>query len=230
MPLRSRKRGRYFDVPVQHMVLRIAGPEELYEEVRATGMQYWEQIQSYAIRHPGFQTSKRPLSVPEDAPPVVRQMAKLSAMAGVGPMFTFQGALTEYVGQGLAKIMPEVNVSCGGDHYVVTRKRARMPVHAGSTETSRGLVVIVKPELGPHGIYATPGGAYFAGESPDGLIVVARSCILADAAAAAAKAILARPGSFRKALAFLQNLRGVHGAIVIRGEAIGVAGGLELAA
>ena len=118
----------------------------------------------------------------------------------------------------------------GGDHYVVTRNRARMPVHAGSTETSRGLVVIVKPELGPHGIYATPGGSYFAGESADGLVVVARSCILADAAAAATKAILAKPGSFRKALAFLQDLRGVHGAIIIRGEAIGVAGGLELAA
>ena len=86
--------------------------------------------------------------------------------------------------------------------------------------------MIVKPELGPHGIYATPGGSYFAGESADGLIVVARSCILADAAAAATKAILAKPGSFRKALAFLQNLRGVHGAIIIRGEAIGVAGRL----
>ena len=54
MPLRARRRGRFFDVPVHHMVLRVAGPEEMYEEIRATGMQFWEQIPSYAIRHPAF--------------------------------------------------------------------------------------------------------------------------------------------------------------------------------
>ena len=227
MPLRSRKRGRFVDVPVHDMVLRVAGSDDLYEEVRAAGMQFWEQLQSYAIRHPGFQTGKRPMSVPDDAPVVVRQMARLSAMCGVGPMFTFQGALTEYVGQSVAKRMAEVNVSCGGDHYVVTRHRARMPIHAG---THSDLAVVVKPELGPHGIYASTGGADFAFDATDGLVVVAQSCILADAAAAAARAILAKPRSFRAALGFLKNVPGVHGAVVVRGEAIGVAGGLELAA
>ena len=214
------------------MMLRVAGPEEMYEEIRATGMQFWEQIQSYAIRHPAFQTGKRPVTVPEDAPPVIRQMARLSAMAGVGPMFTFQGALTEYVGQAVAKILPEVNVSCGGDHYVIAKHRARLPVHVGGVTgaAGQGLAVVVKPELGPHGIFTSSGGSYFPSDSIDGLVIVARSCILADAAASAATNILSKPNSFRAALAFLQKMRGVHGAIVMRGEHIGVAGGLELAA
>src|SRR2546427_8230739 len=97
-----RKRSVHFDVPIQDLTLRIAGPEELYEEARAAGMQFWEQIQSYAIRHPGFQSSKRPLSVPEDAPEIVRQMAAQTGLAGVGPMFAFRGALTEFVGKRLA--------------------------------------------------------------------------------------------------------------------------------
>lgn len=228
MPLRARRRGRFFDVPVQDMVLRVAGSEDLYEEVRATGLQFWEQIQSYAVRHPGFQQSRRPVTVTEEAPAVVRQMARLAATAGVGPMFTFPGALTEYVGQSLAQNMAEVNVSCGSDHFVITRNRARLPVHA--RPASGELAVVIKPELGPHGIYTSPGGSPFLGEWPDGIVVVARSCILADAAAAAARAILAKPKSFRAALGFLQRLPGVHGAIVVRGEHIGLAGGLELAA
>src|SRR5207249_8661862 len=92
MPL-LRRRSVHFDVPIQDMTLRITGPEELYEEARAAGMQFWEQVQSYAIRHPGFQSGKRPLPVPEDGPMVIREMVGTAARAGVGPMFTFRGAL-----------------------------------------------------------------------------------------------------------------------------------------
>ena len=229
MPLRSHRKGHLVDVPVHDMVLRIAGAEHLYEEIRATAMQFWEQLQAYVLRHPTFQTSKRPLSVPDDAPPVVRQMARLSGMAGVGPMFTFRGALTEYVGQAVAKQMPEVNVSCGGDHYVITRNRARLRVYVRGARDP-ALSVVIKPELGPHGIYTAAGESRFSDEEADGLVVVAQSCILADAAAARATAILSKPQSFRVALGFLQTLRGVHGAVVIRGPNIGVAGALELAA
>jgi ApbE superfamily uncharacterized protein (UPF0280 family) len=226
MPSRLRRRLSYIDVPVHDMTLRVAGTEDLYEEVRAMAMHFWEMLQSYSVRHPGFQRSKRPISVPEPAPQVVREMARLAATAGVGPIFTFQGALTEYVGQALAQVQPEVNVSCGGDHYLVARHRAKLAIQGGPPN----LAVVIRPELGPQGVYTAVGGSAFLGRSADGLVVVASSCILADAAAAAATAILARPQSMRTALSFLQKLRGVHGAMVVRGEQIGVAGRLELAA
>ncbi len=218
------------DVPVQDMVLRIMGVDDLYEEARAAGMQFWEQIQSHAIRQPAFRSSKRPLAVPESAPPIVREMAHMAAAAGVGPMFTFQGALIEYVGRALARFASEIAVSCGGDHYVLARKRARLSVQPASTAIRAGLAVIVRPELGPHGIYTSVGRSYTPSEASEGIAVVARSCILADAAAAGASAILARPQSFQTALDYLQRLSGVHGAVVVRGDRIGVAGGLELAA
>src|SRR6266487_148426 len=139
MAPRLRRRLPYVDVPVHDMTLRVAGSEELYEEVRAMGMHFWEMLQSYAVRHPGFQRSKRPITVPEDAPQVVREMARLAAMAGVGPIFTFQGALTEYVGQALARVQSEVNVSCGGDHYLVTRHRAKLAIQGGP----RNLAVVI---------------------------------------------------------------------------------------
>src|SRR6266542_889165 len=114
MAIRAKRGGRFIDVPVQDLTLRIAGPEDLYEEARAVGLSFWEQIQSYAVRNKAFATSKGPLTVPEDAPLLVREMAALAARAGVGPMFTFQGALTDFVGRTLGGGQRELTVVCGG--------------------------------------------------------------------------------------------------------------------
>ena len=227
MPLRTRKKGRFFEVPVQDMILRVAGPEELYGEARAAGMQFWEQLQAYTIRNPEFRTSKRPLALPEDHPATVRRMAAIAGRAGVGPMFTFQGALTEAVGASLAR-GGEVMVSCGGDYFVVPRRRARLHVHPGLGGDS--LSVVVKPELGPQGIYTTTGRTHTAADTGDSVVIVASSCILADAAAAGTLSILSKPKSLRAALEYLRRLRGVHGAMIVRGDRVGLAGNLELAA
>lgn len=230
MLLRLRKKARPFDVPVQDLTLRISAAEEFYEEARAAGMHFWEQIQSYAIRNPAFRSSKRPIEVPEGAPAIVREMAEQSAVAGVGPMFTFRGALVEFVGRKIAEAVPEVTVGCGEDHFVITRRRARLTLGHSGTDRQNRLALVVKPDLGPQGIYSALERTVLRPQPADGLVVVARSCILADAAGAAATAILSRPGSLRTALSYLQRLPGVHGAMVIRGQRIGVAGALELAA
>jgi ApbE superfamily uncharacterized protein (UPF0280 family) len=228
MPLRSHRR-RSFDVPVQHLSLRITCADDRYEEARAIGMQVWEQIQAYAVRDPGFGRSKRPLRVPTDAPDVVREMAATAAMAGVGPMFSFRGALVDYVGRSLAPEAGEIVVSSGGDHFLVARSRSRLSV-ATTADGRSSLAVVVRPDLGPHGILATTDPRSLPAPSMDGIVVVARSCILADAAAASAAAILTRPRSFRAALSHLESIEGVYGAILLKGTAIGLAGELELAA
>jgi uncharacterized protein len=228
VPLRSRRKSRFFEVLVQDMVLRVAGPEELYEQARASGMQFWEQLQSYSIRNPDFRTSKRPLRLTEDAPAALRRMADVAAHAGVGPMFTFQGALAEFVGTALARTQDEVLVSSGGDHFVIAKRRARLHVHPGIGGSA--ISVVVKPELGPQGIYTTTGRQYLPTDTGDGVVIVASSSILADAAAAGALAILSKPNSLRAALTYFRRLGGVHGAMVVRGDRVGLAGNLELAA
>ena len=62
------------------------------------------------------------------------------------------------------------------------------------------------------------------------MVIVASSSILADAAAAGALAILSKPRSLRPALVYLRGLDGVHGAMIVRGDRVGLAGSLELAA
>src|SRR5438132_1642274 len=173
MPLRTKRRSRSFDVPVHDLVLRVTGPEELYEEARAVGMQFWEQVQSYGIRHPGFQTSKRPLEAGDDAPPIVRQMCALASRAGVGPMFAFQGALTESVGQAMARSLADVMVVCGPNHFIITRKRSRLALHRRAGDGD--LAIVVKPELGPHGVHIS-FRSLARGFGDDGVVIVASSC------------------------------------------------------
>jgi uncharacterized protein len=224
---RLRRRSVHFDVPVQDMLLRVLGSEELYEEARAAGMQFWEQLQSYAVRHPGFQGSKRPIEADDTAPPIVREMAEMSAMAGVGPMYTFPGAMAEFVGRKLAEQLQEVTVSCEQSHFVVARHRSRLGLNAGPPYDNLGL--LIRPDLGPHGVYMkfVPGER---GSLPEIIVTVARSAILADAAAAAAGAILRKQNGLKSALAYMKQLPGLHGAVFIQGKNIGVTGGLELAA
>jgi uncharacterized protein len=225
----SRKKARWFDVPVQDMVLRVTGPEELYEEARAAGLHFWEQLQSYGIRDPAFRTSKRPVTVPEDAPAIVREMADAARSAGVGPQYTFQGAITDHVGRFIGLRSADVLVSNGGDYFVITRRRSRLGVPIGGHE-GQSLGIVIRPELGPHGIYTTAGRKQSPRDAADGLVVVASSCMLADAAAAAAGIVLRRSDSMATTLEYLQGLEGVFGALVVQGRDVGVAGSLELAA
>jgi ApbE superfamily uncharacterized protein (UPF0280 family) len=230
MPLKSRHARAHFDVEIQDMLLRVAAPEDLYEEARAAGMHFWEQMESYGVRHREFRTSKRPVAVADDAPEIVREMAESARLAGVGPAFTIQGAVTDCVGRFLALRQSEVLVSNGGDFFAITRKRGRLVVHPGTEGGAEAIAIVVKPELGAQGISTTMGRLYLPSSSTDGLIVVATSCILADAAAAAASAILRREDSLKTALQYLQKIDGVHGAMVVRGQSIGLAGNLEVAA
>jgi ApbE superfamily uncharacterized protein (UPF0280 family) len=227
LPLLKRK-PQSFSLQIQDFVLRVTAPEEFYEESRAAALSMWEQVQSYSIRDPAFRTSKRPVQVPDTAPAVVREMAEAAASAGVGPVFTVQGALIDHVGRYLARNVHEVLVSSGGDHFIRSRKRMKLPVRQGAD--GEGISVIVDPARGAAGVSTTLRKGGLPAGSVDGLAVVATSCALADAAAAAAMAILARHDSFASALAYLRQIEGVHGAVVVQGDRIGVAGGVEVAA
>ncbi len=207
------------------MVLRITASPDYEEESRAAALSFWEQLHSYALQHPEFRQSKRPLPVPEQAPGIVREMVEAATGAGVGPMFTFQGAVTDQVGRFLARAMPELTVACEGDYFILTRKRLKLAVKRRGGEP---INVVLDPDPRGVGVSTTLGRG--RGFGPDGLAVIAESCMAADAAAAGVQAILPKPDGFRLALQYLQKVPGVRGGVVVQAERIGVAGGVEIAA
>jgi ApbE superfamily uncharacterized protein (UPF0280 family) len=220
-----KRRTRTFDIQVQDMILHVSAGIDVNEESRAAALSFWEQLQAYALRNPEIRTSKRAIDVPNDAPPIVRELVRSARAAGVGPMFSFQGAVTDYVGRFLAEHDHEVTVSCGSDHFVVTRRRQKLTVLRRPDGSS--IAVVVQPRREGIGISTATG----RGRAPiDGLAIVASSCMLADAAAAGVQAIVPKNGGFRLALTYLRRVPGVVGGLIILGDRIGVAGAVEIAA
>ena len=221
-----KRKSRTFEIQVQEMTLHIQAATDVDEESRAAALSFWEILHTYSIRNPEFRSSKRPVKVPGDAPEIVREIASTAARAGVGPMFSLQGAVTDHVGRFLARNVSEVTVNCGGDYSIRSRRRQKLTVvrRPGSS-----VAVVVPAHREGVGISMTLGTAAKRSEV-DGLAVLAESCMLAGAAAAGVQAILPKENGLQGAMAYLKQVPGVIGGVVFLGERIGMAGGLELAA
>jgi ApbE superfamily uncharacterized protein (UPF0280 family) len=152
-------------------------------------------------------------------------MVAAARLAGVGPMYSFQGAVTDHVGRFLAREVDEVTVSCSGDYFILSRRRQKLTVSRRTKGST--VAVVVPPSKRGIGISMTAGRGR---ASVDGLAVLADSCMLADAAAAGVQAILPKDNGFVGALAYLKQVRGVLGGVVVMDERIGVAGGVEIVA
>ncbi|HEU4865588.1 MAG TPA: hypothetical protein VF028_02285 [Actinomycetota bacterium] len=230
-----KRKPRTFEIQVQDMTLHIQAATDFNEESRAAALSFWEQLHAYTIRNPAFSSAKRPIDVPADAPDIVREMVSSARRAGVGPMFSFQGAVTDHVGRFLARDGQEVTVNCGADYFIRSRKRQKLTVlrRPGST-----VAVVVPSSKQGVGVSMSSGRAPVdgagrgsgSGSTPDGLAVLAESCMLADAAVAGVHAILSKEDGFATALGYLKKVEGVFGGLVISGERIGMMGSLEIAA
>jgi ApbE superfamily uncharacterized protein (UPF0280 family) len=220
-----RRKPRTFEIQVQDMTLHIQAGTDFNDESRAAALSFWEQLHAYTLRNPDVGNSKRPIDVPDDAPQIVREIVAAARRAGVGPMYSFQGAVTDHVGRFLANEVAEVTVSCGGDYFIVGRRRQKLTVLRRSNGSS--VAIVVPPSKKGVGISMTVGRGHAL---VDGLAVLADSCMLADAAAAGVQAILPKENGFAGALAYLKKVRGVMGGVVMVGDRIGLAGTVELAA
>lgn len=220
-----KRKPRTFEIQVQDMTLHIQAGKDINEESRAAALSFWEQLHAYTLRNPQVGNSKRPIAVPEDAPQIVREIVAAARLAGVGPMYSFQGAVTDHVGRFLAKEVDEVTVNCGGDYFILGRRRQKLTVLRRSNDST--VAIVVPPSKQGVGISMTMG----QGHTPvDGLAVLADSCMLADAAAAGVQAILPKQNGLAGALTYLKKVRGVLGGVVVVGDRIGLAGPVELAA
>jgi len=221
-----RRRGRAFDIQVQDLILHITASEDFAEESRAAALSFWEQLESYGHRDPDFRSSKRALTrVAADAPPIVKEVVSAASAAGVGPVFSFRGAVVDAVGRLLGEQMSEVSVACDGDYFIKAKKRMRVAVKRRGGEP---ITIVLAPSSKGVGLSTTLGRGK-GGAGPDGLAVIAQSCMLADAAAAGVQACLPKPDGFGMALHYLRRVPGVAGGVVVIGDRIGVAGGVEIA-
>jgi hypothetical protein len=224
-----KRRAELFEMQVQGMTVRVTAPPEDCEEARASAMHFWDQVSSYAARNHEFRGSNRPVALPDDAPAAMRAIAETASAAGVGPKFVLNGALVDHLGAFLAARSTDVVVAVGGGYFAAPERRLRLTAFRGE-ERGEGFAVMVDPAAGPTGIYTTMGRTELPTHNVDGLVVLAESCALADGAAMYALGLLDKPDHLESALAYLQQVAGVRGAIAIQRGRIGMAGAVEIAA
>lgn len=217
-----------FELQVHDMTLRVSAPLDYSDEARASVLAFWEQFQSYAARHPIVRTSKAPIEVPPDAPPVVREVIEIAAAGQMGPVFAVRGVIVDHAGRFIGGDTSQVVVSCGGDHFVQVRERQRFVVVRSESGTD-DVSIVVDPAHGPVGLHtATPADGI--GDA-DGLAIIGRGTAEASVCAAAVSALLRKSGpkSTPAALRHIAAGAGVLGGVIVRGEMIAVTGAVELA-
>jgi ApbE superfamily uncharacterized protein (UPF0280 family) len=221
-----------FEVVVRETDLQIAARTDLTDQAAELALTAREQIEDFIAHHPIFGETYAPFEVPDDAPPIVREMARAASLASVGPMAAVAGAIAEHVARGLSAHSDEVIVENGGDIYMLGETDRTLRLHAGPSPMSDRVGIVVPGSLMPVAVCtssATVGPSVSLGRA-DAACVVARGGALADAVASALGNRVHSPSDVRPAIEAVKGISGVLGLVIVVGETLGAWGKARLIA
>jgi hypothetical protein len=218
-----------FEVVVKESDLLVLADRDLSVQVRDVVITERQRLERHIAGNAAFGRSLVPVSVPDTAPRIVREMAAAGQAAGVGPMAAVAGAICDAVAHAVGGETAELIIENGGDLYVrVTRQRI-VGIYAGEGG-GPAFGLRVRPESGALGICTSSGriGHSLSFGDSAAATVVARSGALADAAATAVGNRVRGRHGIRDGLAAAQAIPGVRGAVILRGGEFGAWGEVEL--
>jgi ApbE superfamily uncharacterized protein (UPF0280 family) len=221
-----------FEVMLRETDLQILAPADLSETALDLVRQYRNQLENYIAHNPVFLTAMSPLPLDRLAPALVQEMYRAAEIAGVGPMAAVAGVIAEFVGRGLQERhgVDEIVVENGGDIYLQRQVASTVAIFAGASPLSNRVGIRLRAEQTPTGICtssATVGHSLSLGRA-DAVTVLAASTALADAVATRIGNETKNNRDINQALEVAAAITGVSGVLIIKGEALGVWGDLEL--
>jgi ApbE superfamily uncharacterized protein (UPF0280 family) len=219
-----------FTVTEKETDLYIRAASDLERKARRLVLKYRKQLEGYIAKESAFQTSLKPVVVPDSAPAIVKQMAGAAEAAGVGPMAAVAGAIAECVGRELLEFSPEVIVENGGDIFLKIRHRRTVGIYAGDSPLTGKIGIQIEARDTPLGVCTSSGtvGHSLSFGRADAVVVLARSAALADAAATAIGNRVSRKEDIAGAIEFARGVPGLKGIVIIIGGDIGVQGDVRL--
>jgi uncharacterized protein len=219
-----------FTVTEKETDLYIRAANNLQRKARRLVLKYRQQLEDYIIKHDEFRTSLKPLTTPEDAPRIVKDMIKAGQKANVGPMAAVAGAIAEFVGKELLEFSPEIIIENGGDIFLKVNTLKMVGIYAGQSPLTGKIGLEINPQDTPLGICTSSGtvGHSLSFGNADAVVILADGATLADAAATAVCNMVKKPGDINAAIASGRNINGIKGIIIIMGGDIGVWGSLKL--
>jgi len=219
-----------FKAVVAETDLFIKAEKDLSKEAIKSISESRKAIEDYFRVDPAFKGSMNPLSLPKNAPDIIKDMIIATAKVGVGPMAGVAGAIAEYVGNDLLKFSKEVMIENGGDIFIKTLKKRIVGVYAGKSKFTNRIGIEILPEYTPLGICTSSGtvGHSLSFGTSDAVVVISPSTTLADAAATAIGNIIKEKEDINKGIEFAKKTKGIDGILIIKGDSIGVWGKINL--
>ena len=219
-----------FNVAVKETDLYIRASSNLHRKAYKSVLKYRSMLEEYIKRNPAFLSSLEPLTVGEDAPLIVKEMAKSTSRVGVGPMAAVAGAIAEFVGNDLLDFSPEVIVENGGDIFLKSLKKRMTGIYAGKSPLTGRIGLEISGEDTPLGICTSSGtvGHSLSYGRADAVIVLSPSTTLADAAATAIGNLIVQHGDIPKGVEMAQGIEGLRGVIIIQDDEVGLWGQVKI--
>ena len=219
-----------FRVVVGETDLWVAAQANLYKFTEERVKFYRRQLRAYMERDAGFAVALTPRPALSDAPPLVLSMLEAGRLAVVGPMAAVAGAIAQAVGRDLAEYSPEIILENGGDIYLRSRVQRIIALHAGQSEFSDRIGIVLPPSPEGIGICTSSGtiGPSLSFGRADAATIVADDAALADAAASALGNLVQQPRDLEKAVRTCGEIPGVRGALAVLGSHLAISGGITL--
>jgi len=219
-----------FDVVAKQTDLYIRARRNLKSKALTSLLKHRASLERYIEHHPLFLTTLKPYQAEKDAPVIVKEMAKASQIAGVGPMAAVAGAMAEAVGRDLLPLSPEVIVENGGDIFLKILQKRLVGIYAGQSPFTGKIALEITPRETPLGICtssATIGHSLSLG-SADAVTVISPSAPIADAIATAIGNMVKDTEDIPKAMEKAQKIKGLQGIVIIKGDKIGIWGKMKI--
>jgi ApbE superfamily uncharacterized protein (UPF0280 family) len=219
-----------FELTVKQTDLYIRSRRNLKDKARDSVRKHRGSLESYVGRHPIFLTTLQPYQAEAGDPTIVKEMARVSQLAGVGPMAAVAGAIAEAVGRDLLVFSPEIIVENGGDIFLKTSKKRLVGIYAGQSSFAKKIALEIMPRETPLGICTSSGtvGHSLSLGSANAVVVLSPSTALADAAATALCNVVKVADDIPQAIEKAQSIEGLRGVVVIVGDNMGVWGKVKI--
>jgi len=219
-----------FNVVANQTDLYIRARRNLKSKALTSLLKHRAPLESYIEHHPLFLTTLKPYQAEEDAPAIVKEMAKASQIAGVGPMAAVAGAMAEAVGRDLIPLSTEVIVENGGDIFLKILQKRVVGIYAGQSPFTGKIALEITPRETPLGICTSSAsiGHSLSLGSADAVTVTSSSTALADAAATAIGNMVKDTEDIPKAIEKAQKIEGLQGIVIIKGDNIGIWGKVRI--
>ena len=203
-----------FEVIEKESDLLVMADKNLYDKVLAHLLKYRTEIEAYIRNDPEFKSVQKPRRVRFDAPRIVKDIQRASRKAKVGPIAAVAGAITEFVGKDLAPLSDELIIENNGNIFLKINQPRKYAIFTGNP-----IALEIEPAQESFGICSSSSG------NADAVIVIAKSCSLADAAA---RSIALEAADIEKALKKAKKIRGLDGVLIIKDDQIGALGKINL--